>query len=59
VGDVNINLPSSITNIGATLIQGDGMRIGRTSGIVQWQSTKPTRIFSNTGSFVRANTLFA
>ena len=58
-GDVNISLPSSITNIGETLIKGDGMTIGRTTGIVQWQSTKPTRLFSNTGSFITANTLFA
>jgi hypothetical protein len=59
VGDVNITLPSSITNIGATQIQGDGMTIGRTSGIVQWRSTQTTKLFSNTGSFITANTLFA
>ena len=59
VGDVNITLPSSVTNIVSTQIQGDGMTIGRTSGIVKWQSTKPTRLFSNTGSFITANTLFA
>jgi hypothetical protein len=59
VGDVIITLPSSITNNGATHIQGDGMTIERTTGIVQWQSTKTTMLSSNTGSLITANTLFA
>jgi hypothetical protein len=62
VGDVNITLPSSVTNIGSTNIQGDGIKIERTNGIPEWRnnsSSRPTQLFSNTGSLITANTLFA
>ena len=59
VGDVNITLPSSVTNIGATNIQGDGIKIERTSWIVQWQSRQTTKLYSDSESKITAKTLFA